>query len=172
MLPLDNKPEFQVMVNFPEGTALTDTATLTHDMAGVLRDLDEVVALQSYVGTASPFNFNGLVRHYYLRDKPWQGDIQVQLVGKGERERTSHEIATDARERLSPLAEDAGGARIQVVEMPPGPPVLQSIVAEIYGPDAPTRRQVARELVGDVRRRQACRRCRQLPAGAAPGLAF
>ncbi|MBS3800621.1 MAG: efflux RND transporter permease subunit, partial [Thioalkalivibrio sp.] len=147
MLPLDNKPEFQVMVNFPEGTALTDTATLTHEMAGVLRDLDEVVALQSYVGTASPFNFNGLVRHYYLRDKPWQGDIQVQLVGKGERERTSHEIATEARDRLSPLAEEAG-ARIQVVEMPPGPPVLQSIVAEVYGPDPATRRQVARDLEG------------------------
>ncbi|WP_019625446.1 efflux RND transporter permease subunit [Thioalkalivibrio sp. ALJT] len=147
MLPLDNKPEFQVMVNFPEGTALTETATLSHDMARVLRDMDEVVGLQSYVGTASPFNFNGLVRHYYLRDKPWQGDIQVQLVDKGDRSRTSHEIATEARARLTPLA-DAAGARIQVVEMPPGPPVLQSIVAEVYGPDAATRRAVARDLEG------------------------
>ncbi|WP_018950306.1 efflux RND transporter permease subunit [Thioalkalivibrio sp. ALMg11] len=147
MLPLDNKPEFQVMVNFPEGTALTETATLSQDMAGILREMDEVVALQSYVGTASPFNFNGLVRHYYLRNEPWQGDIQVQLVDKGDRSRTSHEIATEARERLTPLAE-AAGARIQVVEMPPGPPVLQSIVAEIYGPDAATRRAVARDLEG------------------------
>ncbi|WP_024326401.1 efflux RND transporter permease subunit [Thioalkalivibrio sp. AKL19] len=147
MLPLDNKPEFQVMVNFPEGTALTETATLSHDMASALREMDEVVALQSYVGTASPFNFNGLVRHYYLRDEPWQGDIQVQLVDKGDRSRTSHEIATEARERLTPLAE-AAGARIQVVEMPPGPPVLQSIVAEVYGPDAASRRAVARDLEG------------------------
>ncbi|WP_019595037.1 efflux RND transporter permease subunit [Thioalkalivibrio sp. ALM2T] len=147
MLPLDNKPEFQVMVNFPEGTALTETATLSHDMASVLREMDEVVALQSYVGTASPFNFNGLVRHYYLRNEPWQGDIQVQLVDKGDRSRTSHDIATEARERLTPLAE-AAGARIQVVEMPPGPPVLQSLVAEVYGPDAATRRGVARDLEG------------------------
>ncbi len=147
MLPLDNKPEFQVMVNFPEGTALTETASLSHDMAQVLREMDEVVGLQSYVGTASPFNFNGLVRHYYLRDEPWQGDIQVQLVDKGDRGRTSHEIATEARERLTPLAR-AAGARIQVVEMPPGPPVLQSVVAEVYGPDAATRRAVARDLEG------------------------
>ncbi|WP_018872100.1 efflux RND transporter permease subunit [Thioalkalivibrio sp. ALJ16] len=147
MLPLDNKPEFQVVVNFPEGTALTETATLSHDMARVLREMDEVVGLQAYVGTASPFNFNGLVRHYYLRDKPWQGDIQVQLVDKGDRSRTSHEIATEARERLTPMA-SAAGARIQVVEMPPGPPVLQSVVAEVYGPDAATRRAVARDLEG------------------------
>ncbi|WP_038053934.1 efflux RND transporter permease subunit [Thioalkalivibrio sp. ALJ1] len=147
MLPLDNKPEFQVMVNFPEGTALTETATLSHDMASVLREMDEVVGLQSYVGTASPFNFNGLVRHYYLRDKPWQGDIQVQLVDKGDRRRTSHEIATEARKLLTPMAQ-AAGARIQVVEMPPGPPVLQSVVAEVYGPDAQTRRAVARDLEG------------------------
>ncbi|MFO7954922.1 efflux RND transporter permease subunit [Thioalkalivibrio sp.] len=147
MLPLDNKPEFQVVVNFPEGTALTETATLSHDMASILRDMDEVIGLQSYVGTASPFNFNGLVRHYYLRDEPWQGDIQVQLVDKGDRSRTSHEIATEARERLTPLAA-AAGADIQVVEMPPGPPVLQSIVAEVYGPDAASRRAVARDLEG------------------------
>ncbi|WP_018137708.1 MULTISPECIES: efflux RND transporter permease subunit [unclassified Thioalkalivibrio] len=145
MLPLDNKPEFQVIVNFPEGTALTETATLSEEMAGVLRGFDEVTGVQSYVGTASPFNFNGLVRHYYLRDKPWQGDLQVQLVDKGDRRRSSHEIATEARERLAPLAA-AAGARIQVVEMPPGPPVLQSVVAEVYGPDASTRRTVARDL--------------------------
>jgi len=145
MLPLDNKPEFNVVVNFPEGTALPRTGTLAHEMATVLRELPEVTAVQSYVGTASPFNFNGLVRHYYLRQHPWQADLQVQLVDKGDRKRSSHEIAVAARELLQPMAR-AAGARIQVVEMPPGPPVLQSVVAEIYGPDPETRRRVALDL--------------------------
>jgi len=147
MLPLDNKSEFQVVINFPEGTALTETASLTDKLAQELRQFDEVVSLQSYVGTASPFNFNGLVRHYYLRQEPWQGDIQVQLTHKGEREVTSHDIAVQAREVLTPIAEEAG-ARIQVVEMPPGPPVLQTVVAEIYGPSAEIRREVARDVMG------------------------
>ncbi len=145
MLPLDNKPEFNVVINFPEGTALPATATLTHELAKVLRELPEVTAVQAYVGTASPFNFNGLVRHYYLRQDPWQADLQVQLVDKGDRKRTSHQIAVEARAILAPIAE-THGARIQVVEMPPGPPVLQSVVAELYGPDAEVRRQVARDL--------------------------
>jgi multidrug efflux pump subunit AcrB len=145
MLPLDNKPEFNVVINFPEGTALPTTATLTHELATILRELPEVTAVQAYVGTASPFNFNGLVRHYYLRQYPWQADIQVQLLDKGDRSRTSHQIAVEARELLAPVAH-AAGARIQVVEMPPGPPVLQSVVAEIYGPDANVRRQVALDM--------------------------
>lgn len=145
MLPLDNKPEFNVVINFPEGTALPRTATLTHELALILREIPEVTALQAYVGTASPFNFNGLVRHYYLRQNPWQADIQVQLVDKGDRQRTSHEIAVEAREKLSPIAH-ARGARVQIVEMPPGPPVLQSVVAEIYGPDADVRRRIALDL--------------------------
>ncbi|MBS0002681.1 MAG: efflux RND transporter permease subunit [Thioalkalivibrio sp.] len=145
MLPLDNKPEFNVVIDFPEGTALPETGTLMHELALILRAMPEVTAIQGYVGTASPFNFNGLVRHYYLRQQPWQADIQVQLVDKGDRERTSHEIAVEAREVLTPLAQQAG-ARIQVVEMPPGPPVLQSVVAEIYGPDANVRRQVALDM--------------------------
>ena len=145
MLPLDNKPEFNVVINFPEGTALPKTATLTHELAMVLRELPEVTALQAYVGTASPFNFNGLVRHYYLRQQPWQADIQVQLLDKGDRRRTSHEVAVEARGLLAPLAQ-AAGARIQVVEMPPGPPVLQTVVAEIYGPDAEVRRRVALDM--------------------------
>jgi multidrug efflux pump subunit AcrB len=145
MLPLDNKPEFNVVINFPEGTALPLTANLTDELARVLRDIPEVTALQAYVGTASPFNFNGLVRHYYLRQQPWEADIQVQLTHKAERDRTSHDIAVEARELLTPIALDAG-AQIQVVEMPPGPPVLQSVVAEIYGPDPQTRRQVARDF--------------------------
>lgn len=145
MLPLDNKPEFNIVVNFPEGTSLPTTANLINQIATKMQAVDEVTAVQTYAGTASPFNFNGLVRHYYLRDKPWQGDVQVQLTNKHERERSSHEIADEARAVLTPMAK-AVGARIQVVEMPPGPPVLQSVVAEIYGPSAETRRQVARDL--------------------------
>ncbi len=145
MLPLDNKPEFNVVINMPEGTALAVTANIAHEMAEKLRQIDEVTAVQSYVGTASPFNFNGLVRHYYLREKPWMGDIQVMLLHKTKRERTSHEIAVQAREMLKPIAE-LGGARVQVVEMPPGPPVLQSVVAEVYGPSASVRRQTTEEL--------------------------
>lgn len=145
MLPLDNKPEFNVVVNMPEGTALPVTANATQAMTDQLLKLPEVTAIQTYVGTASPFNFNGLVRHTYLRQDAWQGDIQVQLLGKGDRERSSHELAVAAREMLTPIAKNLG-AKIEVVEMPPGPPVLQTVVAEVYGPDADTRRQVARDL--------------------------
>ncbi|HRJ53475.1 MAG TPA: efflux RND transporter permease subunit [Candidatus Thiothrix moscowensis] len=145
MLPLDNKPEFNVVLNMPEGTALPVTANLVHTLATKLKEIPEVTALQTYVGTASPFNFNGLVRHYYLRQQPWQADIQVQLTDKHDRKRTSHEIAVEARALLQPLLEGSNG-KLQVVEMPPGPPVLQSVVAEIYGPDANTRRQVAADL--------------------------
>ncbi len=145
MLPLDNKPEFNVVVNMPEGTSLPQTANLIHQMTAKIRELPEVTAVQTYAGTSSPFNFNGLVRHYYLRRQSWEGDIQIQLLDKGDRDRTSHELALVAREMLTPLAK-AAGARIQVVEMPPGPPVLQTMVAEIYGPDAKTRRQVARDI--------------------------
>ncbi len=145
MMPLDNKSEFNVVINFPEGTALPVTANLTHRLAMMIRDIDEVTAIQSYVGTASPFNFNGLVRHYYLRQNSWQADIQVQLLHKRDRERSSHEIAVEVRELISSIAHQAG-AKIQVVEMPPGPPVLQSVVAEVYGPDAYTRRAFASDL--------------------------
>jgi multidrug efflux pump subunit AcrB len=147
MLPFDNKPEFNVVVNLPEGTALPQTANTVRRLVGALRGLPEVTALQAYVGTASPFNFNGMVRHYYLRSNPWEGDIQVMLTDKRHRERSSHQIAQVARALLTPIARDSG-ARIAVVEMPPGPPVLQTVVAEVYGPDDETRRQVARDLVG------------------------
>ena len=146
MLPFDNKPEFNVVVNMPEGTALPVTANLTQKLVGQLQQLPEVTALQSYVGTASPFNFNGMVRHYYLRGEAWEADIQVMLVEKGDRERSSHELAEAARNLLTPVAREAG-ASIAVVEMPPGPPVLQTVVAEVYGPDEETRRQVARDLM-------------------------
>ncbi|WP_295884217.1 efflux RND transporter permease subunit [uncultured Thiohalocapsa sp.] len=145
MLPLDNKPEFSVVLDMPEGTALPVTANLAHRMAEKLRTMPEVTAMQLYAGTARPFDFNGMVRHYYLRDAPWQGEIQVQLKNKKKRERSSHEIAVEAREMLKPMA-DESGARIAVVEMPPGPPVLQSVVAEVHGPSPQVRRDFARDL--------------------------
>ena len=145
MLPFDNKPEFNVVINMPEGTALPVTANVTHQLVEKLREIPEVTALQSYAGTASPFNFNGMVRHYFLRQEPWQADIQVMLLDKKERERGSHAIAVEARHLLTPLARELG-ARIQVVEMPPGPPVLQTVVAEVYGPDQATRQQTAADL--------------------------
>ncbi|MES9878304.1 MAG: efflux RND transporter permease subunit [Candidatus Sedimenticola sp. PURPLELP] len=147
MLPFDNKPEFNVIINLPEGTSLPVTANLTYRMVRALKQLPEITALQSYVGTASPFNFNGMVRHYYLRQEVWEADIQVMLKDKDHRERSSHELAVVARALLTPIAKESG-ARIAVVEMPPGPPVLQTVVAEVYGPDDQTRRQVTRDLQG------------------------
>ncbi|NEX20606.1 efflux RND transporter permease subunit [Thiorhodococcus mannitoliphagus] len=145
MLPLDNKPEFSVVIDMPEGTALPVTANLAHLMAERLKTIDEVTAIQLYAGTARPFDFNGMVRHYYLRSEPWQAELQVQLKDKTERARSSHEIAVEARALLKDL-EQSKDARIAVVEMPPGPPVLQSVVAEIYGPNAEMRREFARDV--------------------------
>jgi multidrug efflux pump subunit AcrB len=145
MLPLDNKPEFSVVINMPEGTALPVTANLAGRMAEKVRVLPEVTAVQVYAGTARPFDFNGMVRHYYLRSDPWQAEVQVQLLDKTERHRTSHEIAVQAREILTKLAK-THKARIAVVEMPPGPPVLQSVVAEVHGPSPEIRRAVAHDL--------------------------
>jgi multidrug efflux pump subunit AcrB len=150
MLPFDNKPEFNVVLNMPEGTALPVTANLLDQMSQELRKIPEVTEIQTYAGTASPFNFNGMVRHYYLRQHPWEGDIQVMLLDKEKRERGSHDIAVDARHRLNEYIDRAGlaqqGVKIQVVEMPPGPPVLQTLVAEVYGPTADIRRQVTQDL--------------------------
>ncbi|VAW63408.1 Acriflavin resistance protein, partial [hydrothermal vent metagenome] len=124
MLPFDNKPEFNVVINMPEGTALPVTANLAARMSDELQNIPEITAIQTYVGTASPFNFNGMVRHYYMRQLPWQADIQVMLLDKNDRQRLSHDIAVNAREILKPIADELG-AKIQIVEMPPGPPVLQ-----------------------------------------------
>jgi multidrug efflux pump subunit AcrB len=156
MLPLDNKPEFSVVLDMPEGTALPVTANLAHRMADKLRTLPEVTAIQLYAGTARPFDFNGMVRHYYLRSDPWQGELQVQLTDKHDRDRTSHEIAVEARELLGKLIEGTG-AVISVVEMPPGPPVLQSVVAEVYGPTPELRRQFARELTDIFKQTESAR---------------
>ena len=145
MLPLDNKPEFSVVIDMPEGTALPVTANVAHRVASLLRELPEVTALQVYAGTARPFDFNGMVRHYYLRSQPWQGEVQVQLKHKHDRKRSSHALAVAARALLQPIAEETQ-AKFAVVEMPPGPPVLQSVVAEIHGPTPEIRREVARDV--------------------------
>jgi multidrug efflux pump subunit AcrB len=146
MLPFDNKSEFQVIVDMPEGTALEQTARISADLAReVLKDAS-VVNVQSYVGLSSPYNFNGLVRHYFLRRAPHLADLQVNLLPRGERSEQSHDIAKRVRERLVPIARRFN-ATIQVSEVPPGPPVLQTLVAEIYGPD-PSRRV---ELAGQVK---------------------
>lgn len=145
MLPFDNKPEFSVIINMPEGTAMPVTANLAHELATAINEMPEVTAVQTYAGTAQPFNFNGMVRHYYLRKQPWHGDLLVMLKNKNDREKSSHQIAEEARALLTPIADKAGG-RIAIVEMPPGPPVLQTVVAEIHGPDAKTRREVAARM--------------------------
>ena len=145
MLPFDNKPEFSVVINMPEGTALPVTANVVQRLASKIKQIPEVTSIQTYSGTASPFNFNGMVRHYFLRKSSWQADIQVMLLDKNDRERSSHQIAEYARHLLTPSAKELG-ARIQIVEMPPGPPVLQTVVAEVYGPTAEIRRQTALDM--------------------------
>ncbi|MCS7024089.1 MAG: efflux RND transporter permease subunit [Bryobacteraceae bacterium] len=145
MLPFDNKSEFQVVIDMPEGTPLETTAQAARQLAEVALKSPEVVNVQTYVGTAAPFNFNGLVRHYYLRQGSHVADIQVNLLGKHERKRQSHEIAKAMREALIPVAR-RWNANIQVAEVPPGPPVLQTLVAEVYGPDLEQRKRIAREI--------------------------
>ena len=147
MLPFDNKSEFQVIINTPEGTTLEQTTRIALEMATALRTQPEVRDYQIYAGTASPFNFNGLVRHYFMRRGPNVADIQVNLVAKGERADQSHAIAKRTRDLVAPIAARYGAA-VAVAEVPPGPPVLQSIVAEIYGPDETQRLALAREVRG------------------------
>ncbi len=145
MLPFDDKSEFQVVLNMPEGTPLEDTARVASELATAALKQPSVVSVQSYVGSASPYNFNGLVRHYFMRRAPHQADLQVNLTHKEERSEQSHEIAKRVRLALGPIATKAG-ARIQVAEVPPGPPVLQTLVAEVYGPDPARRLEVARQV--------------------------
>jgi len=145
LLPFDNKSELQVVANLPRGTSLEDTQRVLLEAAKRLITLPEVTSLQAYAGTSAPFNFNGLVRHYYLRDRPEQGDLQVNLLPNGERDRSSHTIALDVRNRLKDLAVPPDSS-IQVVEVPPGPPVLATLLAEIYGPNAHVRRETARKV--------------------------
>jgi multidrug efflux pump subunit AcrB len=145
MLPFDNKSELQVVVHMPEDTPLEATAGVASALADeALRDA-AVTSVQSYAGTSSPYTFNGLVRHYFLRQSPNLADLQVMLVHKEERAEQSHAIAKRLRERLNPIAARLG-ARIQVVEVPPGPPVLQTLVAEVYGPDSDRRLELAKTV--------------------------
>jgi multidrug efflux pump subunit AcrB len=142
LLPFDNKTELQVVVDLPEGSALEETDRVLQNAVQRIADVAETVSFQTYAGTAAPFNFNGLVRHYYLRAAPHLGDVQVNLKSKDERDRPSHAIALDLRQRLAGI-DAPDGTVIKVVEPPPGPPVLATLLAEIYGPDAETRRAVA-----------------------------
>ncbi|KIZ45208.1 MULTISPECIES: efflux RND transporter permease subunit [Rhodopseudomonas] len=145
LLPFDNKSEIAVVVDLPEGATLEDTERTLFAAADIARGLPEITSVQSYAGTPAPFNFNGLVRHYYLRERPELGELQVNLAERGDRSRASHAIALDLRERLKALDVPAGSS-VKVVEVPPGPPVLSTLLAEIYGPDAKTRRAVTAEV--------------------------
>jgi len=147
MLPFDNKSEFQVIVDMPEGTPLEETARVARDLGDALAVVPEVTDVQLYVGTAAPYNFNGLIRHYFppVRQGPNIADIQVNLRSKAERGAQSHDIAKRARPSLQAIAARAG-ARIKVAEVPPGPPVLQTLVAEVYGDDPARRIDVARRI--------------------------
>src|SRR6187397_2765850 len=145
MMPFDNKREFQVMIDMPEGTALETTARVASALASAVLADDRIVDVQQYVGTSAPYNFNGLVRHYFLRRAPHLADLQINLVPKGERSAQSHDVARRVRDRLLPIARSYG-ATLQVAEVPPGPPVLQTLVAEVYGPDATRRTEVAAQV--------------------------
>ena len=142
MLPFDNKSEFQIILDLPEGSTLEQTARVAAEMAAAVGREPEVVDWQIYAGTAAPYNFNGLVRHYFLRSGPTVADIQVNLRTKGERDAQSHDIATRVRPAVAAIAEKYGAA-VAVAEVPPGPPVLQTLVAEIYGPDEESRLRLA-----------------------------
>jgi multidrug efflux pump subunit AcrB len=145
MLPFDNKSEFQVIVDMPNGSTLEETQRVSQLLAEETLKQPEVVNVQTYAGTASPYNFNGLVRHYYLRRGANVADIQVNLLPKADRKLQSHEIAKQVRTRLLPIAV-AYGARIKVAEVPPGPPVLQTLVAEVYGPTLAGRIALGRQM--------------------------
>ncbi|SNB47079.1 efflux RND transporter permease subunit [Geobacter sp. DSM 9736] len=144
MLPFDNKNELQVILDAPDGTPLEDTAKIAAELGDALQKVPEVVNFQTYVGVSSPFNFNGLVRHYYLRQAPHVADLQVNFVHKKERSDQSHDLAKRIRVHLKPIA-DRYGARIKIAEIPPGPPVLSTLVAEVYGPDQESRHSIARQ---------------------------
>ena len=146
MLPFDNKRELQVVVDMPEGTNLEETAALIRNIGDYVGTVPEVTDYQSYIGTSGPFNFNGLVRHYYLRSGGNVADIQVNFLPKDERRAQSHNIA----KRMRPEIQKIGAlynAKVKVVEIPPGPPVLSTLVAEVYGPDF--QRQI--EIASDIR---------------------
>ena len=145
MLPFDNKNEVQVVIDMPEGTTLERTSAVTQDIAQYLKTVPEVVNYQSYVGSASPITFNGLVRHYDMRGSSNTADIQVNLLHKEDRNKQSHDIAKVIRPEIHKIAKKYS-ANVKIVEVPPGPPVLSTIVAEVYGPDYETQVKIADEV--------------------------
>ncbi|PIE13253.1 MAG: multidrug transporter AcrB [Rhodobacterales bacterium] len=145
LLPFDNKSELSVVIDLPEGASIEATDAVTQKVAAAVLELPEVLSAQTHAGAAAPFNFNGLVRHYYLRSLPHMGDVQINLTAKHHRDRSSHEIALEIRERMLALDVPPGTA-LKTVEPPPGPPVIATLLAEVYGPDAPTRREVASNI--------------------------
>ncbi len=145
MLPFDNKNELQLIVDAPNGSTLEETARIAGEMGYALRSVPEVTDYQTYVGISAPFNFNGLVRHYYLRKGANVADLQVNLTPKGDRKDQSHDIAKRIRPLVKAIA-DKYGARVKVAEIPPGPPVLSTLVAEVYGPDQAARMDIARKV--------------------------
>ena len=145
MLPFDNKNEFQVILDMPEGTSLEQTARAAKEVAAYLKTIPEVSSYQYYVGTNAPINFNGLVRHYYLRQKANMADIQVNLVHKGERKAQSHDIAKRVRPGVQLIAQRYNG-NAKIVEIPPGPPVMSTLVAEIYGPSQSEQIALAKQV--------------------------
>ncbi len=146
MLPFDNKSELQVIIDMPEGATLEETAALSGEIGKYLKTVPEVTNFQLYVGTAAPFNFNGLVRHYFLRDASNISDIQVNFVPRGERGAQSHDIAKRIRSDIDRIGERYN-SRIKIVEVPPGPPVLSTLVAEIYGPNYTRQIEIAKEVM-------------------------
>ncbi len=146
MLPFDNKSEFQIILNMPDGSTLEDTAQCAREMAVAVRVEPEVTDYEIYTGVSSPFNFNGLVRHYFMRRGANIADVQINLVSKGERKAQSHDIAKRVRPRVTEIAAKYG-ARVAVAAVPPGPPVLQTLVAEIYGPNEESRLALANKVI-------------------------
>ena len=145
LLPFDNKSEVQLVADLPEGTSLETTSRVLEQAAAAARTVPEVTSMEAYAGTSAPFNFNGLVRHYFLRNAPEMGDLMITLLPKGDRSRSSHEVAVDLRAKLKAIPLPAGGS-LKVVETPPGPPVLATLLAEIYGPDEATRQKTAAQV--------------------------
>ncbi len=145
LLPFDNKSELAVTIDLPEGSSVEATDAVAQDVARIMLGLPEVKSVQTHAGTAAPFNFNGLVRHSFYRNEPQQGDVAINLLPKAERDRSSHAIALDIRERIGKVKVPPGTS-LKVVEPPPGPPVMATLLAEIYGPDAETRRKIAQKV--------------------------
>ncbi len=147
MLPFDNKSEFQIIVDMPEGTPLEETVRIAKDIGNYIKTVPEVINYQLYIGTAAPYNFNGLVRHYFLRKGSNVADIQINLLPKHKRKAQSHKIAKRIRPYIEKIAKRYKGARVKIVEVPPGPPVLQTLVIEVYGPDYKRQIEIGKKIL-------------------------